>query len=225
MLEFIKKPVSLDQDSIGNYVKKIREKQGLELAEVAEAIKVNLKYLAAIENGHYQNLPKGIYSKIFFKKYIAFLGIKHKNIVNDFVKEQNRNQNFESNIFFNKVINWRNLLSLPKVIRNLLVFLVISVCFVYLFWYFKNVFSPPGLEVHSPVENQIIKEFSLDVSGRTESESEVKINDQLILIDKEGGFSERIHLKSGVNIITVSSKKKHSQNNVIVRQVLVEVAN
>ncbi|HPT08653.1 MAG TPA: helix-turn-helix domain-containing protein [bacterium] len=224
MSDFVKKPVSLEQDSIGSYIKKIREKHNIELEEVALNIDVNIKYLRAIENGNYKELPKGIYSKIFFKKYINFLGITHKNIVNDFVKEQNRNQNFESNIFFNKVVDWKNLLSLPKVIRNFLIFFAIVVCFVYLFLYFKNVFAPPFLEVNHPQENQILTDFFVNVSGQTEPESEVKINDQLILIDNDGDFSENIHLKSGVNAITIISKKKHSKENTITRQVLVETS-
>jgi hypothetical protein len=37
-------------------------------------------------------------------------------------------------------------------------------------------------------------------------------------------FSENIHLKSGVNAITIISKKKHSKENTITRQVLVETS-
>lgn len=222
MSEFVKKSVSLDQDSIGNYVKKIRQKRGLQLEDIAKKININSKYLEAIENGNYKELPKGIYSKIFFKKYINFLEIKHKNIINEFIKEQNRNCNFESNIFFNRVVNWKNLLSFPKIIRNSLIFLLIVVCFVYLFIYFKNIFSPPFLEITSPEDNYIINEFYVDVVGQTNIESEVKINGQLILIDSDGHFSQKIHLKSGVNIVVITSKKKYSKENSIIRQVLVD---
>jgi cytoskeletal protein RodZ len=225
MSEFVKKPVSLGQDSIGNYVKKIREKQGINLEDVSKNIDVNIKYLLAIENGKYEELPKGIYSKIFFKKYINFLGINHKNIVNDFVREQTRNQNFESNIFFNKVVNWKNLLSLPKVIRNLVIFFIIIICLIYLLFYFKNVIAPPHLKVNYPQENQVVNSFLLNVSGKTEPESEVKINNQLTIIDDDGNFSEDIYLKSGVNTIAITAKKKHSRESSIIRQVLVEVSN
>ncbi len=222
MSDFIKRPVRLDQDSIGSYVRKIRKKREITLSEVAEKTNIKIKYLIAIESGNYKDLPKGIYSKIFFKKYIDFLGIRHKNIVNDFIKEQNRSQNFESNIFFNKIVNWKNLLSLPKVLRNLSIFFVILICFLYLFFYFRNIFSSPSLEVFYPSDNYILNEFSIKVEGQTEPESEVKINGQLILIDSSGYFSKSIYLKSGVNIIIVSSKKKYSQENIIKRQILVE---
>ena len=222
MSDFIKKPVLLDQDSIGGYIKKIREKREIDLFEVAKNINVNIKYLRAIEEGNYKELPKGIYSKIFFKKYIDFLGVRHKNIVNDFIKEQNRNQNFESNIFFNRVVSWKNLLSLPKIIRNISIFIVIIIFLLYLFFCFKNIFAAPFLEIIHTSENQIISEYYINIEGRTEPESVVKVNGQIILINESGSFSEDIHLKSGINTIVINAKKKYSQENEIVRQILVE---
>lgn len=223
MNDFVKKPVSLDQDSLGSYIKRIREKKGLELLEVSAAININIKYLQAIESGNYRDLPKGAYGKIFFKKYIEYLDIRHKNIVNEFIKEQNRSQNFESNIFFNQVVSWKNLLSLPKVLRNLLILLVVVVCFLYLFFYFKNVFAPPFLELEVPQDNQIVSDYNITVQGKTEPESELKINDNLVLIDQSGAFSEGVHLKSGINIIEVSSKKKYSRERIVTRKILVEI--
>lgn len=223
MNDFVKKPVSLDQDSLGSYIKRIREKKGLELLEVSAAININIKYLQAIESGNYRDLPKGAYGKIFFKKYIEYLDIRHKNIVNEFIKEQNRSQNFESNIFFNQVVSWKNLLSLPKVLRNLLILLVVVVCFLYLFFYFKNVFAPPFLELEVPQDNQIVSDYNITVQGKTEPESELKINNNLVLIDQAGAFSEGVHLKSGINIIEVSSKKKYSRERIVTRKILVEI--
>ena len=185
-------------------------------------ININIKYLQAIEAGNYRELPKGAYGKIFFKKYIEYLDVRHKNIVNEFVKEQNRNQNFESNIFFNKVVSWENLLSLPKVLRNFLIFLVVAICFIYLFIYFKNIFAAPFLELSVPQDNQIISDYNISVEGRTEPESELKINGNLVLIERDGSFSEEIHLRSGVNVVVVSSKKKYSREKELIRQILVE---
>jgi cytoskeletal protein RodZ len=65
----LKKPVSLEQDSIGSYIKKIRKKHNIELEEVALNIDVNIKYLRAIENGNYKELPKEFIVKFFLKKY------------------------------------------------------------------------------------------------------------------------------------------------------------
>ena len=96
---------------------------------------------------------------------------------------------------------------------------------IYLLFYFKNVIAPPHLKVNYPQENQVVNSFLLNVSGKTEPESEVKINNQLTIIDDDGKFSEDIYLKSGVNTIAITAKKKHSRESSVVRQVLVEVSN
>ena len=70
MSSFVKKKVSLDQDFIGSYLKGIREKKNKSLEEISQEIKVNLKYLKAIEDGAYQVLPQGAYSKIFLKSIL-----------------------------------------------------------------------------------------------------------------------------------------------------------
>ncbi len=222
MTEFIKKPVSLGQDSIGTYIKKIREKKGLRLLDISNKIGIKVKYLNAIESGRYKDLPRGVYSKIFFKKYISFLEIRHKNLVNDFMREQGRDHVFESSIFFNKVVSWKNLLSLPRIFRALFLFAIVLVCFLYLFFYFKNIFSPPDLKIIYPENNQTVSDFYIRVEGVTEVESEVRINDQLILIDTSGRFLENINVILGVNNITVKAKKKYSKENVVIRQILVK---
>jgi hypothetical protein len=60
------------------------------------------------------------------------------------------------------------------------------------------------------------------VVGETEAEAELKINGEMILSNNNGNFSQTINLKSGLNNIIISTKKKYSQENIIIKQVLVE---
>ncbi|PKM91179.1 hypothetical protein CVU82_03970 [Candidatus Falkowbacteria bacterium HGW-Falkowbacteria-1] len=222
MADFVKKNIFLDQDSVGIYIKKIREKKDIKIEEASLKTGISIKYLRAIEESNYKDLPKGVYAKIFFRKYIDFLDIRHKNIVNDFVKEQNRGQNFEKNIFFNKIVSWKSFVSLPRIFRDLLIFAVILVCLFYLFFYLKNIFAPPSLEIFNIQDKQTVQSLSILIEGETEAESDVLINGQIILTDENGHFSETVYLKSGINFITVSAKKKYSRENIIIKQILVE---
>lgn len=222
MSGFVKKNIFLDQDSVGAYIKKNRQKKSISLEEASLKTGINIKYLKAIEESSYRDLPKGVYAKIFFKKYVDFLDIRHKNIVSDFVKEYDRSQNFEKNIFFNKVVSWKSFVSLPRVLRNLLIFLVVVICLFYLFFYLKNIFAPPFLEVYNVEDRQIINSSSVLIEGKTDAESEVSINGEAVLSDASGQFSEVIYLKSGINFIHISAKKKYSKQSLIIKQILVE---
>ncbi|MFA5420938.1 MAG: helix-turn-helix domain-containing protein [Patescibacteria group bacterium] len=219
---FTKKEISIDQGSVGPYVKKFRESRGMDMEEVSLKTNISLKYLKAIESSSYDQLPKGIYSRIFFKKYIDFLGINHKNILNDFIKEQDREHRFEKNIFFNKIVSWKNFVSVPRVLKNLLIFLLVVVCFFYLYFYLKNIFSAPPLDVFSFENSAIVNSLEFSIDGKTSPESEVFINGSLIMVDSDGNFSEKVFLNSGINFITVSAKKKYSKENIISKEILVE---
>lgn len=219
---FIKKDIFLDQGSVGNYIKKVREKKSISLEEASLKTGIGLKYLKAIEDSCSRDLPRGAYAKIFFKKYVEFLDIRHKNIVGDFIKEQSRVQNFEKNIFFNKLVSWKSFVSLPKVFRNVLIFLVVIICLFYLFFYLKNIFAPPFLEVFNIEDKQLVNSPVILIEGKTDAESELTINGQAVLSDGQGYFSENIYLKSGINFIYISAKKKYSKENIIVKQILVE---
>lgn len=219
---FVKKDIFLDQGTVGSYIRKIREKKSISLEEVSLKTGIKEKYLQAIEDSNYRELPKGVYAKIFFKKYVDFLDIRHKKIVGDFVKEQDRAQNFEKNIFFNKVVGWRSFISLPRIFRNFIIFLVVVICLFYLFFYLKNIFAPPFLEVYNISDKQIVNTPSILIEGKTDVESEVLINGQTVLSDSDGYFSENIYLKSGINFIYVSAKKKYSRENLVIKQILVE---
>lgn len=222
MNSFIKKNIFLDQDSVGAYIKKNRQKKNISLEEASLKTGIKVKYLKAIEESSYRDLPRGAYAKIFFKKYIDFLDIRHKNIVSDFVKEHDRSQNFEKNIFFNKLVSWKSFISLPRMLRNFLIFLVVVICLFYLFFYLKNIFAPPFLEVYNINDRQIINSPTILVEGKTDPESEISINGESVLSNANGEFSEKIYLKSGINFINISAKKKYSRQNLIIKQILVE---
>jgi len=62
-------------NSPGTILRSARIRQRLELTELAESIKVNLRYLEAIEADDCQRLPGGFFYKSFVRQYAKALGI------------------------------------------------------------------------------------------------------------------------------------------------------
>ena len=58
----------------------------------------------------------------------------------------------------------------------------------------------PALEVNQPEPAEKVK-----ISGKTEPEATLKINDRLIILDQEGNFTSAINLDEGENRILVSA--------------------
>jgi hypothetical protein len=111
---------------------------------------------------------------------------------------------------------------IPKMAKNLALFLLVGSCFFYLDNRFSQVASPPKLVIASPPESLVTDQRSVDVAGVTEPESEITVNGKQILTDNNGRFSEQVSLRSGMNTITVTAKKKYGHENTVVKQILVK---
>ncbi|MEA4871444.1 MAG: helix-turn-helix transcriptional regulator, partial [Synergistaceae bacterium] len=58
---------------LGARLKSIREAQGLSIADVSNVTKIQKHYLAAIEEGDLDHLPKGPYVRSFIRQYCDHL--------------------------------------------------------------------------------------------------------------------------------------------------------
>ena len=99
---------------------------------------------------------------------------------------------------------------------------IVIFCFVYLGFYLKEIVSPPKLAINSPTENFTTDKHSIMVIGTTEPETQIVINGGPVLSNPEGEFTREINLKNGINIVTISAKKKYCRENTITRQILVK---
>lgn len=62
-------------DELGNILREAREAKGLTLSEVQDEIRINAKFLAAMENGQYNLLPTPVHVKGYLRNYARFLSL------------------------------------------------------------------------------------------------------------------------------------------------------
>ena len=60
---------------IGKLLKEVRKEKGLTVAQVANDLLVQEKYIIAIESGNFEAIPGETYQRAYFKKYAEYLGI------------------------------------------------------------------------------------------------------------------------------------------------------
>ncbi len=223
MTSFISNKIYLDSETVAEQLRSARQAKKLKLDLVAKKLKIKEKYLEALEKGEYAKLPRGVYGKNFLREYALFLGLNYKKLAAEFETEVNvMEPKKQPEIFSKQIIKARHLWAMPKIFKNILIILIISVCFIYLGYRLNKIISPPFLAVDSPATNLVTSQNALLVSGKTEAEANLIINGQTVLTDKTGNFSQIISLKSGVNIITITANKKYSRFSSITRQVLLK---
>jgi len=71
--------------SFGQRLQKEREKQGVTLDEVCASTKVAVRFLRAIEEERFEQLPGGIFNKGFVRSYAQHLGINEQEAVDDYL--------------------------------------------------------------------------------------------------------------------------------------------
>jgi cytoskeletal protein RodZ len=74
--------------SFGEELKRERELREIELREVAEATKVNIRYLEAIERNDFTHLPGGLFNKGFVRAYAQYIGVDPEAMVNAYLLEE-----------------------------------------------------------------------------------------------------------------------------------------
>lgn len=62
-------------DEIGQILREARENKGLSLEEVQAQIRINTRYLAALEAGEYEALPTPVHVRGFLRNYARYLGL------------------------------------------------------------------------------------------------------------------------------------------------------
>lgn len=224
---------------LGDFLKRTRQMHGWQLKDIERRTKISEIYLQALEENDYYKLPSPTYARGFLEHYAEFLGLNTKQIIDRYRHEskffEERGRILASAIAWQK--NKRGVApkqralpgfneSLKKKIANLdfhkVLIGLIAVAFLgYFTWVIGQAVFPPKIVIFSPTDNLEIHERSIQVKGRVNAKSTVKINDQSISKIEEGFFDETLELAPGVNFIKISAKKKNSPESVIWRRVIV----
>ena len=223
MTEFNKRDVQAKL--LGERLKEIRERKGVSLEEMANAIKVNKKYLQKIEDDDYENMPSEVYIKGFLKSYSDFLGIKYGSVLAIYQREREIVKNIQKNQIKSESAGKikKNRLRIPTIVisfrlvaGSLFVVFVIGVM-GYFYREANKLSETPRLLISQPIDNSTVDSNSVELIGTTDIGSKVEINGQPVFVDENGGFKEKIGLKEGINNLTIKSKNKFGKE--IVREI------
>lgn len=70
--------------SLGQELKEAREQRGVSLRSISESTHIGMRFLQAIENDDYEQLPGGIFNKSFVRKYARHVGLDEEQVSNRF---------------------------------------------------------------------------------------------------------------------------------------------
>lgn len=202
-----------------------RNELSLELTDLQDKLKIPKRYLQALEMEQYQKLPPLVYSRQIVKKYVTFLSLDGYGITEAYLErmeEYIRSIPSKSVLPFRDAYFSRNLFDVSRIFKFGIATMVLAFSIFYFFWQIQATFRPPFLEIYQPDDQTVIVDDAIMVVGRSEPETEVSINDALVIGDREGNFVTTVHLRPGVNMITVTARKKHGTEARLQRQIFMQ---
>jgi transcriptional regulator with XRE-family HTH domain len=209
MVSFTVRKIKSESNNLGELLNKKRQEAGLSLNQLSRRTSIAERYLVAIESEEWLKLPGEVYAKIFLRRYAFEVGLDPIRVEKKY--EQNKVSFASSSIHsLQKTLplSSSHFIILPKFIRNFLIVFLLILLVSYIGWQAKAYFTPPQLSIYYPTDNLIIDTPTIILSGETDPEVTIMINDVLVPVNK-GLFEEELDLQPGVNILKVTATKKN----------------
>lgn len=164
------------------------------LDDISKKTKIPLKFLKAFEQELLSDFPDEPYCSLMLREYASYLGLKPDDIISIFRRDyaNKTNQNSESKPFvtFN-----------PQFTYTASIVVLIAIFATYLISEYVKFNRPPNLVVNWPESYSKI----VEVTGTTDVESTIKVNQDLVVVDQNGSFIKKLELATSEAKITVVS--------------------
>ena len=205
--------------SIGQVIKETRIRKKISLSHLSSVTKIKEEFLASVEQGQWNLLPEYPVVVGFVKNISVALSLNPKSSVallrRDYPPKELK-INPKPDVA--KEFIWS-----PKLTFLVGIVIVVLGVFGYLIFQYINFISPPELNVDVPTMGQTVNTKNLTVSGKTDPEATVVVNNQPILLDENGHFSTEIEVFDGTKEVTVIAKSRSGKETAITRKIEVEL--
>jgi cytoskeletal protein RodZ len=205
---FSKKKIAL-QKTLGETLKEKRAELKISLSEAEVGSKVRAKFLSALENEEWKKLPSAVYARGFVLAYAKFLGLDKEKIVELYdgeVKIQGKEE--RAKIAYNQPLKEKRVLITPKILTYSGLAIFVVGLFSYIIFQVMHFAGDPNLKILSPANNTVTESETVTLSGITDSDTLVVVNNENVPVTNDGHFQSAIKLHRGINVIKVQALSK-----------------
>lgn len=204
----------------GIILREARELQGISLSQVEEATKIRAKFLQALEQDDYSELPSLSYAKGFVKNYSDFLGLDSRTVLAFFRRQTTDTP--KSSLLPKGVaepLNRSGFRLTPGRFLASLVAGLVALFLVYLGLQYQGLRRAPVLEIESPSNQTVVSQKRVDVLGKTDPDATVTVQGVSVLVRSDGKFFDQVALEPGVNVVTIIATSRFGKTTTVAREV------
>jgi cytoskeleton protein RodZ len=198
------------QNKLGEVLRTAREARGVDLARVERDTKIRSRYLQALEDGDYAELPGAVYTKGFLRNYGAYLGLDAEYLIDLYRLESAQPLAEKPTVPTPpRPISTRRsrpLVVTPGVIMAALLTVGVAIFIIYLVAEFVTFARTPDLVITAPAGDVAgYDQMEYTIIGSTEPNSRVTVEglreNPTVTADADGNFTIVVGLVPGSNVI------------------------
>lgn len=181
--------------SSGEILKDKRVQLGFSTDQIAIKLKIQEKYIIALEEGDNSIFDSRVIARGFLKKYCRILGLNEEKIEafwrRDFnLKTDNKpiEKSFLERIYVT-----------PRVVLVSIFGLFVFTIILFTAYQYFLLKTPPKLIVSQPNEAKIIENDYVIIIGSIDSKNELYLNNKKINVGDDGKFTEKVYIQKGFN--------------------------
>ncbi|KKQ48434.1 MAG: hypothetical protein US95_C0044G0006 [Candidatus Woesebacteria bacterium GW2011_GWB1_38_5] len=203
---------------LGSYLKEARVKKKLTLKDLESETKIKKTFLSLIEKGVWDELPEYHTTLGFVKTIAKSLNLPEENTVallrRDYPIEDSKN------LLYPKPDVKLKVSFSPKLAAIFFSTMLILLLIAYLGYQYILYVSPPKLLVHVPAESQEILVGETEISGKTDPDVTLSINEQRFLINENGEFFGKLGVNEDTKEIVFIARSRYGKETVVVRNII-----
>jgi cytoskeletal protein RodZ len=195
--------------TLGQRLKRARVRKKISLLDAEIDTKIRGKFLSALEDDDWKNLPADAYTKGFVIRYGKYLGLDPDKILTQYQKEKDmRFSRDEEHILPQRSVKEFKFILTPRIFVPLFIGVFIVAVFGYITYQVYGFAAAPALAVMTPNDNAVFEEDVIEIKGITDQNAKVYVNKDQIQVSSDGKFVTEYRLQKGANVIEVKAQGK-----------------
>jgi cytoskeletal protein RodZ len=205
--------------TIGNLLHDARVQKKYSLEKLENITKIKKEFISNIENEKWIELPEFPVTQGFIISVAKTLGLNSGRVKATLRRDYPpKSLDINPKPDVEKGFKWS-----PKFTYVAIVALSTLLVLGYLTYQYFNFIKVPELEVYEPKDETVVRGTSLLVSGKTDEDAVVYVNNQPALVADNGNFETTIEIFAGTNEIEIKAKSRYGKESVIRRKIVPEL--
>lgn len=208
--------------TVGDILRKERIQQNVSIAQLSQKTRIRKEHIESLESNSFEKLPASVFVKGYIRAYAHVLGFEYQPVIALLRRDYKESAKgvLVPREFLKPLIKRRRKGRFSVLVIFLSVAFLTIAGYVGFQWYLLQ--QPPEVRLISPQEQALVGP-TVTVSGQTEPDARIEINEQPVALQIDGSFSTEVFLeKEGINTIKVVAYDEKNRFSQLERIVYVE---